>query len=540
MRLTCYGGVGQIGGNKILLEDGQARLFFDFGIPFGDRGRFFEEFLNPRATAGLLDVIEMGLLPPLQGLYRPDFIPTGRFWERIQRSPHLKAPLRELEQVDGVLISHAHVDHNGYLSFLRSDIPIYSSAMTGYVAKAMQDSGRTDFEHESVYAVPREERGGVIQTMRSTKAEPAPALQRPYRFYDLARLSPEARDFWAGTPGARELAHVPPGAADSIGGLALRCYPVDHSIFGSTAFAVETSAGWVAYTGDLRLQGASADATQRFVQEMARLRPRVLICEGTRLTPEASAEPAVTEEQVRANALQAIRDASGLVVADFSPRNIERLRAFLDIAQETGRHLVVLDKDAYLLNAMHLVDPRVPSVEEAPNLLIYQDLRASLDLWQRDLRERLAHRFVGPGQVQAHLGEFILCFSFWDVKNLIDIEPPNGLYLYSSSEVYDEEGEMDIKRLHNWLKHFNMAPLGAPVETVDEMGKAVYKIPKEQQGYHASGHATGEDILTMVRSISPQTVVPVHTEHPELFVERLRGSGIEVRAPEYGVAMEYT
>jgi len=124
MRLTCYGGAGQIGGNKILLEDGAARLFFDFGIPFGDRGRFFEEFLNPRAGAGLLDVIEMGLLPPLRGLYRPDFIPTGRFWERIQRSTHLKAPLRELERVDGVLISHAHVDHNGYLSFLRSDIPI--------------------------------------------------------------------------------------------------------------------------------------------------------------------------------------------------------------------------------------------------------------------------------------------------------------------------------------------------------------------------------------------------------------------------------
>jgi hypothetical protein len=37
--ITCYGGVGTIGGNKILLEDeagpstGSGRLFFDFGTP---------------------------------------------------------------------------------------------------------------------------------------------------------------------------------------------------------------------------------------------------------------------------------------------------------------------------------------------------------------------------------------------------------------------------------------------------------------------------------------------------------------------------
>ena len=29
--ITLYGGAGTIGGNKILLEDGDSRLFFDFG-----------------------------------------------------------------------------------------------------------------------------------------------------------------------------------------------------------------------------------------------------------------------------------------------------------------------------------------------------------------------------------------------------------------------------------------------------------------------------------------------------------------------------
>ena len=32
VRLTFYGGINEIGGNKILLEDGNHRLFLDFGF----------------------------------------------------------------------------------------------------------------------------------------------------------------------------------------------------------------------------------------------------------------------------------------------------------------------------------------------------------------------------------------------------------------------------------------------------------------------------------------------------------------------------
>jgi len=46
--ITCYDGVNTIGGNKILLEDGDTCLFFDFGTSFGRRYEFFEEYLKPR------------------------------------------------------------------------------------------------------------------------------------------------------------------------------------------------------------------------------------------------------------------------------------------------------------------------------------------------------------------------------------------------------------------------------------------------------------------------------------------------------------
>ncbi len=66
VRLTFYGGVNEIGGNKILLEDGGRRLMLDFGFPYKRHKLFYEEYLKPRGGAGLLDPLRMGLLPPLE------------------------------------------------------------------------------------------------------------------------------------------------------------------------------------------------------------------------------------------------------------------------------------------------------------------------------------------------------------------------------------------------------------------------------------------------------------------------------------------
>jgi hypothetical protein len=48
--LTFYGGVNEIGGNKILLKDGDTKIFFDFGMSFSMRRLFYSPpFLSRRA-----------------------------------------------------------------------------------------------------------------------------------------------------------------------------------------------------------------------------------------------------------------------------------------------------------------------------------------------------------------------------------------------------------------------------------------------------------------------------------------------------------
>ena len=104
-----------------------------------------------------------------------------------------------------------------------------------------------------------------------------------------------------------------------------------------------------------------------------------------------------------------------------------------------------------------------------------------------------------------------MCFSFWDVNELVEVDPePGAIYIYSSSEAFDEEQRFDIRRLKNWLELFQMRPVGIPdVDTG--------RPPETEKGFHASGHITGPDLLELIRTIDPQFVMPVHTENAEFF-----------------------
>src|SRR5438046_6679020 len=108
--------------------------------------------------------------------------------------------------------------------------------------------------------------------------------------------------------------------------------------------------GWVIYSGDLRMHGHSKQRTEKFVKEARALKPALLIIEGTRVD---QSDP-VTEPDVHQAADEVVRQAGGVVIADFTARNIERLRTFRDIATERGRGLVVTTKDAYMMGHIHV------------------------------------------------------------------------------------------------------------------------------------------------------------------------------------------
>lgn len=133
--LTFYGGVNEIGGNKILLEDKGTKIFLDFGKGFSKREKYFEEYLPPRQANGITDFLAMDLIPDIEGVYRDDLM------EKAGRK--LVTP-----DVDAVLLTHAHADHVDYISFLHEKIPIHMGTTCHMLLQAIQDRSSSDFERE--------------------------------------------------------------------------------------------------------------------------------------------------------------------------------------------------------------------------------------------------------------------------------------------------------------------------------------------------------------------------------------------------------
>jgi len=212
--ITCYGGVGEIGGNKILLEDGERRLLFDFGKAFGRYGAYFDGvFIKERSTRGLLDPLALDLVPPLRGLLRDDLVPalheddvriqelapTGRqrkprqiveleneavdsFWEYFrQNPPHTYRDLRREHAlpVDLVLLSHAHQDHISDLEYVSPDIPAGSTCLTAFISKVLIDVGQAG-RSGAPFINPRlPDAQGLLQSARDQGY-----VARPWAFLD--------------------------------------------------------------------------------------------------------------------------------------------------------------------------------------------------------------------------------------------------------------------------------------------------------------------------------------------------------------------
>jgi hypothetical protein len=83
-KLTFYGGVNEIGGNKILLQTDDGSVLLDFGRRMGEYGKFFSEFLVARSKNALRDMLRLRILPKIDGIYPTHLVDMTVLFECAQ------------------------------------------------------------------------------------------------------------------------------------------------------------------------------------------------------------------------------------------------------------------------------------------------------------------------------------------------------------------------------------------------------------------------------------------------------------------------
>ena len=439
VRLTCYGGVGEIGGNKFLLEDGDAKVLLDFGKGFSEDAVYFDAGIKPRDVNGAGDLFEFGLLPEISGLYS----------EEALQNTNLKHVAPE---IDAVVLSHYHSDHTGRISYLDSGIPVHCGETTELLDEAYSESGDSFLE------------GHKLKTFRT-------------------------------------------GDKFKIGSLEFVPIHVDHSIPGAYGFVISTSRGTMAYTGDFRFHGPMGSMTDDFVQAAADAKVSLLLTEGTRVSPD-DPKSGMSEREVLDETLRVIRGSDKLVFSSFRGNDIDRINTFAKAAEATGREFVVSMKTALMLEKL-AKDKRIKVPRLGKEVFAYVKRKRSgrLDdkdywVWERHLLS------VGQTaeQIRKKQNSVFLHMETWSLPEMIDIKPERGgIYVHSSTEAFNEEGETEEDTVKRWVDHF---------------GLGYHQI-------HASGHAPMDGVKKLVRGVGARTVVPIHTEHPHLF-ERFSGGKVQI------------
>jgi ribonuclease J len=285
---------------------------------------------------------------------------------------------------------------------------------------------------------------------------------------------------------------IAPNKRVQIGDMQITAFPVDHSVYGSLAFLIESSGKSVLYSGDLRLHGRKPGMMNALLENFRNRSLEVLIMEGTHFSFAGESGP--TESELEQTILALIREAPKLVLASFSPLNLDRLVTYYRATKAAKRTLVV---DAYAAFVMHLLasETRIPRPTRESGIRVLfneaflrRDLLKLQSLW-KDNRIELQ-------QILSEPRDFVMLFR----PSMTDLDfagslPQESHCLYSYWQGYLER--------EDWK---------ATQQRLQDVGGKL--IPA-----HVSGHIYIKDLLEFVRAINAKTVVPIHTFEPERFRE---------------------
>ncbi|MCY0877679.1 MAG: MBL fold metallo-hydrolase [Firmicutes bacterium] len=307
-----------------------------------------------------------------------------------------------------LFITHAHLDHIGLTGWVDPAVPLYCSPDTQRLMEALAQSGQ---------------------------------------------------DVEGGHP---RFQVIPDGGTIAFGPFRVTRYPVDHDVIGASGYAVETDDGILAFTGDIRLHGRHPELSLAFADAVHGA--RALVIEGTTLS-QGFQHITIPESEVDRRFASALAQTPGLVMMTLYPRNIERVTAFLALAQNQGRRILWPEPTARFLRALGL-----------------QPIDSLAD--------------TGLDEIVAHPEGYVVQMALDELPLLLDLPTgPGSVFLHANGEPlgpFDPAWEV----LQDWLKwtHTPFWPIGT------------------------GGHASPDDLHRLVEWVAPEIVFPLHSQEPDRLI----------------------
>ncbi|MEI7902963.1 MAG: MBL fold metallo-hydrolase [bacterium] len=280
----------------------------------------------------------------------------------------------------------------------------------------------------------------------------------------------------------------------NFGELRVTAIPVDHSAPDAAAIYVEGGGRRLLYTGDLRAHGKKGYLYEDLMRSFAG-KVDTLLVEGT--TVGRPGHACQTEKELEAEFESLFRSQKSLTLVFCSGQNLDRIVIVYRAAKKTGMTIVIDLYTAYTLHKLGCLSKSVPQWH-------WQGIKVIAWPYQE---QRL--RKAGEG-------------------GFVEATRPN----WTSRAAMKAKGKQNVLLMRsNRMMTSLEAGLGdaaKDVQVIWSMWDGYWKHDKyvrpfcERYGIepvrvHTSGHASWDDLVRLIESLKPETVVPVHTENAHVF-----------------------
>lgn len=295
-----------------------------------------------------------------------------------------------------------------------------------------------------------------------------------------------------------DLREIKAGEPWELGPFKLEGISVTHSLMDCVALAVTTPAGTIIHTGDFKIDNTPINGEHFDFQKFSAYGEKgvlLLLSDSTNVEREGYTP---SEREVGKNLEEIFRGSRGrLFVATFSS-NIPRIQQVVDLSDRLGR-TTVLSGRSMIHNAQVASD--------LGYLHLPQDVAVESERWQGLPPERVTFLTTGSqGEPLSALHRIAL-----DDHKSIRIEPGDTVIL-SSKFIPGNE-----RAITNLINHLYRRGAEVHYERVSEI--------------HVSGHASQEELKTMLQLTRPRYFVPIHGEYRHL-VRHIRLAQAVGVAPE--------